>query len=323
MKKKNDIPKLGKLNRLPLSEKWPNEEQDFTPWLANNINYLEDEDFLSMSLDVRETEANVGGYFADIHATDIKGERDIIIENQYGSADYSHLGKAQLYAAGHGADIILWIAENFDDAHIDTIRWLNERTDNETGFFAITAELYQIGDSDAAITFSVVERPSKWKQLTGDLNETDRQHSQFWSEFENRLEERGLQHFVKGKQRPSASYGIPDDLDDASIRLARSIHGNLECAIRITDPSGKLAGLDEEEVIQRLEHRISDLNLRELSESVIENLEISRRPEKKYDRITLYYPEEVKPDQQNKWITYHDWLIDATVAFDDTFSEYF
>lgn len=319
----NVTPELGELKRLGLSKKWPHEEKDFTPWLANNIEYLEDEDILSMKLDVRETEANVGGYFADIHATDIKGERDIIIENQYGSADYSHLGKAQLYAAGHGADIIIWIAEKFDDAHVDTIQWLNERTDNETGFFAISAELVQIEDSDVAISFSVVERPSTWKQLTGDMNETDHQHLQFWLGFEDRLEERGFQHFVKGKDRPSASYGIPDDLDGASIRLARSIHGNLECAIRITDPSGELAGLDEDEVTSGLEQTISDLNLMELSENEIEDIEISRRPEKKYDRITLYYSDEVKPDQQDEWETYYDWLTDATIAFDEVFSDYF
>lgn len=319
----SDIPALGELKRLRLSEKWPHEEQDFTPWLANNIEYLEDEDVLSMSLDVRETEANVGGYFTDIHATDIKGERNIVIENQFGSADNSHLGKAQLYAAGHEADIIVWIAERFDDAHIDTIQWLNDRTDSETGFFAITAELYQIGDSDVAISFSVVERPDTWKQLTGDLNETDRQHLQFWSGLEDRFEERGLQKFTKGKQRPSASYGVPDDLDGASIRLARSISGNLECAIRITDPGGQLAGLDENEVINKLERSVSNLDLKELSKCEIEDIEVSRRPEQKYDRITLDYPDGVEPDQQDEWRTYHHWLVDATIVFDKVFSDYF
>lgn len=321
--KGNDTPELGELKRVGLREKWPNEEQDFTPWLADNIGYLEDEDILSMGIEVRETEANIKGYYADIHATDIEGERDIIIENQYGSADYSHLGKAQLYAAGYGADIVVWIAENFDDAHVDTIQWLNERTNNETGFFAIKTELYQIEDSDVAISFSVVERPSTWKQLTGDLNETERQHLQFWKGFENKLEERDSHKFIKGKQRPTASYGIPDDLNDASIRLARSVRGNLECAIRITDRSGNLAGLDEDEVIAKLEQKVSDLGLKTLSESEIEDIEISRRPEKKYDRITLYYPDEVNPGQQGEWPTHYDWLVDATIAFDEAFSEYF
>lgn len=315
----HDSPPIGDIERVPARDLWPNEETDFTPWLANNIDYLEDEDLLGITLDVQEKEAQVGRYYADIHATDSTGETDVIIENQYHTSDYKHLGKSQVYAAGFDADIIVWIAEEFDDASVDTIQWLNERTDSNTGFFAIRFELLQIGDPPVAPLFTVVERPSRWKEVTGDLDDTEREHRRFWSGFEDRLEERQLSDYSQGNSSLSASYRIQKDFEGAYIRLASTVHGRIECALRIVDESGNLGGLDPEQVEFDLRESVDDISTEELTQSDTQNLEWSRRPDAKFDRITLEYEGAADRSEEDDWIRYHDWLIDATLLFEEVF----
>ena len=49
---------LSRLERVDLREVWPNEAQDFTPWLTNNLDRLGE--VLGLDLEVREREAQVG-----------------------------------------------------------------------------------------------------------------------------------------------------------------------------------------------------------------------------------------------------------------------
>lgn len=119
------------------------EPSHFTPWLARNVDVLgqvvgldlkvlnDAEDELLNGVHI---EVEVGGFFLDILATDSEG-RTVAIENQYGTADHRHLGQLLTYASGVGADVLVWVAERFTDAHLETVRWLNERTDDRCGVF--------------------------------------------------------------------------------------------------------------------------------------------------------------------------------------------
>jgi hypothetical protein len=315
--------KLGELERVPLDHLWEHEEQEFTPWLADNISYLNE--VLQMELVVKGIEENVGGYFADIHARVgiDEEERDVIIENQYGTTDHSHLGKSIVYGSGFDADIIIWLAESFRDEHIDAIQWMNERTDDQTGFFGVRVELVQIDESPFAPEFTVVERPSRWKALTGGLSETHRNHYQFWRAFKERLVERDLEQYAK-EPGSNASYGVPDNVEGATIRLASSAdEKRIECALRIPDPDANLGGLDEESVRKALRSTISEIDTYEIDPSIVETAEFLRREDMENDKITLYYPDDVDRNNTEEWNTYHDWLIDAIRVFDDVFSTRF
>ena len=59
---------LATLERVDVRCAWPNEAQDFTPWLANNLGVLSDE--LGVALELEDTEKAVGlyRYRADIVA---------------------------------------------------------------------------------------------------------------------------------------------------------------------------------------------------------------------------------------------------------------
>jgi predicted TIM-barrel fold metal-dependent hydrolase len=126
---------LAELKSVSVNEYFDHEEKDFTPWLAENISLLEHDDLLNIPLEVQQREASVGRYRADIVARDPETDRTVVIENQFGETDHTHLGQSLVYTAGMEADIVVWIAENFTDEHASVLRWLNDRTDEEAAFF--------------------------------------------------------------------------------------------------------------------------------------------------------------------------------------------
>jgi len=151
------------------------EPTHFTPWLARNVDVLGN--VLGLQLSVLDDpgddllngihiEIQVGGYSLDILARDAAG-RLVAIENQYGVADHRHLGQLLTYASGVGADVLVWVAERFTDAHLETIRWLNERTDDRCGVFAARARFMTIGSSPAAPVFELAAGPSEWARVSG------------------------------------------------------------------------------------------------------------------------------------------------------------
>jgi hypothetical protein len=153
------------------------EPSHFTPWLARNIDVLGSvlgldlmvlEDPNEDLLDGVHIEIEVGGYFLDILATDAAG-RNVAIENQYGVGDHRHLGQLLTYASGVGADVLVWVAERFSDAHLETLRWLNERTDDRCGIFAVRARFLMIGESPVAPVFELAAGPSEWARVRREV----------------------------------------------------------------------------------------------------------------------------------------------------------
>lgn len=165
---------LGTIERVDdIREYWPNEANDFTPWLARNISLLGDA--LSMDLEALEQEASVGAFSLDIRAHDLEANRPVIIENQFGATDHRHLGQLLTYATGFEADVVVWIAEEFRDEHRATLDYLNQRTGESTEFFGVVVELWKIDDSRAAPHFKLVATPNDWsKQSLSNVPAPDR-----------------------------------------------------------------------------------------------------------------------------------------------------
>ena len=155
---------LAKIERVDLREAWPNEAQNFTPWLAENIGQLGEA--LGMDLEVQQTEAPVGGYYLDILATDLNSNRPVIIENQLGATDHTHLGQLLTYAAGFDAGVIVWVTRDFRDEHRQALDWLNQRTGEDTQFFGVVVELWRISGSPPAPHFRLTVTPNGWRKQT-------------------------------------------------------------------------------------------------------------------------------------------------------------
>ena len=176
---------LGKLERVDVRKAWEDEAQDFTPWLADNLNFLAAE--LGLELELEETEKAVGRYRADILALVSQTDERVLIENQLGRADLQHLGQVLAYLAGLEAKIVVWIATDFRDEHLSAIRWLNEQTMDPFAFFAVKISAVQIGDSLLAPIFEVLERPNEWDRQVqvatrpGRLSERGVFQREFWA----------------------------------------------------------------------------------------------------------------------------------------------
>ena len=58
--------------------------------------------------------------------------------------------------------MVIWVVKHAREEHKAAVEWLNNHTDDKIGFFLCEMKLFQIGDSDIAPSFTVVERPNDW-----------------------------------------------------------------------------------------------------------------------------------------------------------------
>ena len=181
---------LGKITKIPIRDEFPHEAHNFTPWLRENISYIEEKIPIRFGdLDEIETEVPVGPYSCDVLAP-TKDGRKVVIENQFNRADHDHLGKMITYSATLKADVLIWIAESFREEEIVSLNWLNEMSTNEyPAFFAIKVELIKIGDSLPALNLDVMVYPDKWSdkvdrdRITSKANKKAVQYENFWRNF--------------------------------------------------------------------------------------------------------------------------------------------
>jgi hypothetical protein len=95
-----EYPDLGRLEPVDPRSIWPHEALNFTPWLALNADRLAEA--LGIELELDATEHPVGGYSLDIIGKDQTNGVVLIVENQLGDSDHSHLGQLLTYDAGTG-----------------------------------------------------------------------------------------------------------------------------------------------------------------------------------------------------------------------------
>ena len=200
---------LDHLKKVELRKVWPHEALDFTKWLSSpaNLNMLGEA--VGVELELIETESSVESFNVDIYAQEAGTGRKVIIENQLEETNHDHLGKVITYAAGKGAQVIIWVVSHARDEHRQAIEWLNEHTDSDFGFFLVEIELWTIGDSKPAPRFNVVEQPNEWTRalrLSENLSETERVKLSYWTKY--REIARSTPNFLKvfSPQKPTKDH---------------------------------------------------------------------------------------------------------------------
>ena len=193
---------FGKLERVEARIAWANEAGDFTPWLAQSENLRLLGDTIGIELELEAQEKSVGPFRADILCKDTVSDNWVLIENQLGRTDHTHLGQLLTYAAGLQAVTIVWIAHPFTEEHRAALDWLNQITDTHFNFFGLEIELWKIGDSPIAPKFNVVCKPNDWSKTvaqsaarveTAAMTETQQLQLDFWTAFKDYVLERGSQ----------------------------------------------------------------------------------------------------------------------------------
>ena len=156
---------LGTLKKLGLSEIrkiWPREEKDLSPWIAENIQDLNDE--LGLQIQIEGSEEPAYDFRIDLVGTDSVAQVPVIIENQFGQSDHDHLGKLITYSAAREAGIVIWVASHVRLAHRNALEWLNTITPQEMTFYGVELEVVQIDDSLPAVNFRTVAGPPPSKR---------------------------------------------------------------------------------------------------------------------------------------------------------------
>jgi hypothetical protein len=155
------VVELGRIEVVSIRDIWPNEASDFTPWLLENPDYLSEA--LGIDVELVQRESGVGPYAVDLIGRDLTNETTLIVENQLGRTDHSHLGQLITYAANTDAVTVVWVARNFTDEHRQAIDYLNNLAgDSGKGYFyGVEVSAIRIGNSQPAARFAVVASPNE------------------------------------------------------------------------------------------------------------------------------------------------------------------
>lgn len=173
---------ISKLQRVPLREVWRHEARDFTTWLQDNIDVLNDA--LDLSLSSAEAEQSAGAFSVDLVAEDESGN-PVVIENQLEKSDHDHLGKLITYLTALGAKKAIWIVSDPRPEHVGAISWLNESS--AADFYLLKVEAVQIGDSHPAPLLTLIAGPSEEGRKLGEkkkeLKERHIVRQRFWAKL--------------------------------------------------------------------------------------------------------------------------------------------
>jgi hypothetical protein len=173
---------VGKLIRVPLTEVWKHEAINFTPWLQDNLDVLNE--VLAMTVSNAEREQAAGAFSIDLVAEDESGN-PVIIENQLYKSDHDHLGKIITYLTAIEARTAIWIVSEPRPEHVKAVSWLNESS--SANFYLVKAEAVRIGDSPPAPLFTVIVMPSADARVVGktkkELAERHVTRRHFWTEL--------------------------------------------------------------------------------------------------------------------------------------------
>lgn len=179
---------------VTLSSKY-NREEDFSKDLSDNIHLLGVGKY-----DESETEAIIGTRRADIVAKG--GDGVLVIECQFGRADWDHWGRLEAYARLRQADLAVLVAEDFEDLMAVTCELRNG--DSKIGWYLIKA---QISNSDE-IFFQIVEGP----KIDIQTERPGAEFSQFWAPIRK-------QGIFAGRPVPDGDSWIQKSVSGVAIQL--------------------------------------------------------------------------------------------------------
>ena len=173
---------VGKITRVPLREVWAHEALDFTTWLEQNVDVLNE--VLDFNLVSAEREKAAGDFSVDLVGEDEDGNT-VVVENQLEKSDHDHLGKVLTYLAAMDAKSAVWIVARPRAEHVKAVTWLNEAT--STPFYLVQVEAIRIGDSPAAPLFTRIVGPSVEARAAGEkkkeLAGRDLVRREFWEQL--------------------------------------------------------------------------------------------------------------------------------------------
>ena len=306
---------LSRLEEIKLREVWPDEAQDFTPWLAQEENLALLGETLDMELELEGQELDVGDFRADILCRDVVDGSRVLIENQLGRTDHGHLGQILTYSAGLDIHTVIWIAKEFREEHRASLDRLNEITNENFQYFGIEIKVWQIGDSARAPQFEIVSKPNDWNRtvsrnteraVSEDLSETQLQNIKFWTELRDYMNQKNSQlRFPAPSREGFLTLGIGRSNFGMEPWLGRQ---RKEIGVRLY-----IGGEDAKVHFRSLEKQSEDIQ-----EEFGEPLEWNELPT--YIRSTISLRRgDTDPRDESDWPRQREWLASKLELFDQVF----
>ncbi len=260
---------------------------------------------LGMDLEVVQREAGVGAFSADILAKDTATDTFVVIENQLEATDHSHLGQLITYASGLDATTVVWISRIVREEHRAAMDWLNSKTPENTAFFAIEVELWQIGESDLAPKFNVVSRPNSFQKHTRQAQESaGNATSQFYFEYFTAL----FAYIAEKAPQIKTMNPLPQKWTNISV-------GKTNYHLRVS------AGMQKKNlVVDFVAYLDADKNVADFLKACeseirahIPNAIFNRKEGKKESAIEVY--KDCKVEDREDWPSQFAWVVDELQAF--------
>jgi hypothetical protein len=184
---------IGRITRIPLREVWKHEALNFTRWLQQNIEVLNE--LLDLEITSVGREQAAGSFSVDLVGEDGQGNA-VVIENQLEKSDHDHLGKLITYLSAFEAKTAIWIVAEPRPEHVAAITWLNESA--PASFYLVKLEAVRIGDSLPAPLLTLIVGPSpEGREIGGTKKEYAERHmlrQRFWKALQERAASRTNLH---------------------------------------------------------------------------------------------------------------------------------
>ena len=297
---------IGHLERVRLRDVWSHEAQDFTPWLAENIDELNNA--IDLSLSIVEREHPAGDFSVDLVAEDESGN-PVIIENQLERSNHDHLGKLITYLTAIGAKAAIWIVSDPRPEHISAISWLNESS--SASFYLLKLEAVRIGDSLPAPLLTLIVGSSEESQEAGETKKefTERYilRHRFWTQLLERAQKKTSLHV---NTLPNNSNCIKTSTGNGEFYFRYLVQRHTS-DIELYIDRGKDADSENEKIFDTLEKA-----KRKIEETFGEPLEWQRLEGQRSCRIGKRFSLGGYRDDEDKWQEIQDTTIDAMIRLE-------
>ena len=285
------------MERVPLREVWEHEEQDFTPWLQNNIDVLNEvlkDEETNLYLSDPEREQDTENFYVDIVAEDERGNT-VIIENQLGKSNHDHLGKLITYLAATEAKAAIWIVSDPRQEHVDAISWLNRS--QLADFYLLKLEAYKIENSSPAPLLTLIVKPGP------RIINNDDPRFLFWTALLERMKKKsGLFANIS----PQSSIWISTGAGKYGLSYQFVIHKH---DVQVLFGINR-AKEETKEIFDRL-----SVHKEEINSKFVGELDWQQRPELKSSQIVNYISIGGYLDEE-KWSQIQDAMIDAMIRLE-------
>lgn len=298
---------IASIEIRPIREVFKHEAFDFTKWLEEHIDDLGSR--LKLDLTVVQREKKVGDFIVDLQCEE-KGGKQVIVENQLGRSDHSHLGQLLTYLVNLEASTAIWVTPEPRVEHEKVIEWLNEATPVDIAFYLVKVEAVRIAGSPYAPLFTIVSGPDhQVKEIGKDKKEWADRHYQRYEFWTGLLEKSKKKTKLFANKTPSKDHWLTVSSGINGISLSYLIHlndGGLELYIDFGPDSDVKNKAFFDELFKYKDTIESDYG---------KSLQWLRLNEKRACRVISLF-EHGGLSQPATWDALQDKMIDGMIRFD-------